>query len=356
MITQKRLILILFVLNSLVSSVGIYWSFNKNQLLTSEDSTIKFNHYGARELDIASGVIGNAIRTDGYSTYLSFEPDFEFSASAISGWFALESFPTDTAAFFGISNSAEETIAVCVDRYGKIMIGTGKNGTFRYISTNGKIDRFKWIFICLDNNPEGPQLYINGEKLIIEQAIPFSINNINTLQVGRDFRTKKVGIFDITLINGLIDEFRVHSLPLDSDYSKVEFEKYGNIIPELAIPSSRFANDFNRPKYHLLPSANWTNETHGLFYHNKRYHIFNQKNASNLFLGQINWGHFSSPDLINWVEHKPAITPEPGYDMNGIWSGHAVINDEGLPVYFIQQEVIKWVLVLSLQVMIKLTE
>jgi beta-fructofuranosidase len=98
----------------------------------------------------------------------------------------------------------------------------------------------------------------------------------------------------------------------------------------LAIPPVRFAGDFNRPKYHLLPAANWTNETHSLFHHDGRYHIFNQKNASNMFLGQINWGHYSSPDLVNWTEHKPALTPEPGYDPNGIWSGHAVI-DNGVP-------------------------
>lgn len=334
MIIQKRLILILFIFNSLVSSAGIYWGFNKNQLFTSNDSTIKFNHYGIRDFAVTSGVIGNAIRTDGYSTYLSYEPDYELSLSAVSGWFALESFPTDTAAFFGIRNSVEETIAVCTDRYGNIMIGIGNNESFKYISTNGKIETFKWIHICLENDPEGPQLHVNGEKLILKQTIPFSKDNINYLQVGRDFRTKQIGIFDTTLINGLIDEFRVHSQPLDSNYTIVEFQKYGKIIPELAIPSSRFVHDFNRPKYHLLPAANWTNETHGLLYHKKRYHIFNQKNASNLFLGQINWGHFSSPDLINWMEHKPAITPEVGYDKNGIWSGHAVISDEGLPVIF----------------------
>ncbi|MCB9347908.1 MAG: hypothetical protein H6573_10425 [Lewinellaceae bacterium] len=57
-------------------------------------------------------------------------------------------------------------------------------------------------------------------------------------------------------------------------------------------------------KYHLLPAANWTNETHGLIYHQGKYHIFNQKNGTNVFLGQINWGHYSSPDLLQWTEHR----------------------------------------------------
>lgn len=48
-------------------------------------------------------------------------------------------------------------------------------------------------------------------------------------------------------------------------------------------------------------------------------------------MGQINWGHFSSPDLIYWTEEQPALTPDTVYDKNGIWSGHAVINDDGIP-------------------------
>jgi sucrose-6-phosphate hydrolase SacC (GH32 family) len=58
------------------------------------------------------------------------------------------------------------------------------------------------------------------------------------------------------------------------------------------------------------------------------YHIFNQKNASAIFLGQINWGHFTSSNLLYWTEEKPALTPDNAYDKNGIWSGHAVINDD----------------------------
>ncbi len=35
--------------------------------------------------------------------------------------------------------------------------------------------------------------------------------------------------------------------------------------------------------------------------------------------------------MLHWTEEKPALTPDAAYDKNGIWSGHAVINDDGIP-------------------------
>ncbi len=138
-------------------------------------------------------------------------------------------------------------------------------------------------------------------------------------------------MYDVTAINGLIDGISL--IPFSNDLSvwKDDIASGLKKTPVLAVPETRFAGDFNRPRYHLLPAANWTNETHGLFHYRGKYHIFNQKNASSIFLGQINWGHFSSPDLIHWIEEQPALTPDTAYDKNGIWSGHAVINDDGIP-------------------------
>ena len=112
------------------------------------------------------------------------------------------------------------------------------------------------------------------------------------LRFGKDFFEKKVGMYDVTCINGLIDRPCFHSL-FKIEQLEEEALIVRNSTPVLA-PVSRFKDDFNRPTYHLLPAANWTNETHGLFYYKDKYHIFNQKNASSIFLGQINWGHFTS--------------------------------------------------------------
>ncbi|MDR2809944.1 MAG: glycoside hydrolase family 32 protein [Tannerellaceae bacterium] len=183
----------------------------------------------------------------------------------------------------------------------------------------------------LETHQEYLNIYVDGHETYLTSPVINNVSTISEVIVAKDYRNKSVGIFGTTAINGIIDEFQIHTEKLNMEEQKPHIAALGQKKAVLAIPPERFANDFSRPKYHLLPAANWTNETHGLFYHNGEYHIFNQKNASNLFLGQINWGHFSSPDLISWTEQKPAITPEPGYDMNGIWSGHAVINNEGVP-------------------------
>jgi beta-fructofuranosidase len=328
---KKQMVFILFalLLNPIVCRAQLHWAFDNALPLTSTDGSSHFNLQSIRELELTEGISGKGMRTDGYTTWLVM--DINTEVSAISGWFALESFPTDTAAFYGIRNIHNETVAICVDRFGTVTTSIGNGETYTYIPTNGKVERFKWLHICMEETSEGLIFYLNGVKLEIKQLIQVSLATVTEVLIARDFREKKVGLHHVTAINGLIDEFRLHTRPLDAIYAKTAFDRFADKTPMLAIPVSRFAGDFSRPAYHLLPAANWTNETHGLFYHKEKYHIFNQKNASNLFLGQINWGHFSSPDLVNWTEHKPAITPEPGYDMNGIWSGHAVINDKGEP-------------------------
>ena len=160
-------------------------------------------------------------------------------------------------------------------------------------------------------------------------------NNMATtykLLIGKDFRTKRIGMLNLTTMNGLVDEISLWDKPINRKLMMKDIAGNSAKTPRLAIPVSRFEHDFSRPKYHLLPAANWTNETHGLIFYKGKYHIFNQKNASGLALRQINWGHFSSSDLIHWTEHKPALSPEKGYDENGIWSGHVLLDDNGKPV------------------------
>ena len=78
------------------------------------------------------------------------------------------------------------------------------------------------------------------------------------LRFGKDFFEKKVGMYDVTCINGLIDRPCFHSL-FKIEQLEEEALIVRNSTPVLA-PVSRFKDDFNRPTYHLLPAANWTNE------------------------------------------------------------------------------------------------
>ena len=330
----KLLILSFLLLNLLFiqkTEAQKIWNFDNPEALTTIDGKYPLILHSLREKpELVEGVKGKALRTDGYTTWLTCNFIPSESIKAISGWFALESYPTDTAAFFAFKNiEKKESISLCLDRFGKLLLH--HNDT--YISTQYTINRFKWINLALSFNNESIELYVNGDKMKIEYPIKFNLSPLvfDELIIAKDFRNKKLGIHDLSAINGVADEIKLWENPIDLVQIRKDVSECADKKPVLAIPQSRFEGDFSRPKYHLLPAANWTNETHGLIYFNGRYHIFNQKNASNMFLEQINWGHFSTPDLINWTEHKPAITPEPGYDQNGIWSGHAVIDDDGIP-------------------------
>lgn len=279
-----------------------------------------------KHVELVPGFRGKALRTDGYSTYL--ETALPAEGKAVSAWFALESYPTDTAACIAVRNAEGKTFSLCVDRFGKLCAGFSSSGKNCFYPLEAQVERFGWFNLAVSFEHAVPICYLDGKSLASVPE-PFDKAMPSLLRIGKDFREKKVGIYDVTAINGLIDELKV-SPSLDTD-GLIHEAAQPKPRAVLAVPEIRFKGDFNRPAYHLLPAANWTNETHGLFFYKGKYHIFNQKNASSIILSQINWGHFTSPDLIHWTEEKPALTPDREYDKNGIWSGCAIINDEGIP-------------------------
>ncbi|MGD9931574.1 MAG: GH32 C-terminal domain-containing protein [Mangrovibacterium sp.] len=313
------------------------WSFEEN--LQAETLEAVSNQFTAVQslkanAEFATGVSGEGLRTDGYSTFMDAKfPEQISSPFSVGGWFALETYPTDTAGFFSIEQDSANWISACINQFGEPLISVCNQGKISWYPSNIKTEKFKWLNVILSVSDNQVVLFLNGERLVLAGGESFKKpDSFISMLIGRDAREKKIHIFPTTYVNGIIDEVKVWNRALsESDLNKKEIERLAGITPNLAIPEARFKNDFNRPEYHILPAANWTNETHGLIYYKGKYHIFNQKNGSNVYLGQINWGHFSSPDLVQWTEHRPALTPEEGYDQLGIWSGHAVIDDSGKP-------------------------
>lgn len=308
---------------------GIHWSFDSDETFRSSDCRTEFTfHTVKKNIELVRGISGKGIRTDGYSCWL--EADLDDDIRNVSGYFALESFLTDNGTLIGI-RGGQHTLAVCVDRFDDLQLEIGDGNEPSCHPLELKVSRYEWFHITLSVTDGVPQVALNGcSGDPVGITLQDSSCAYSSLLVGKSFYERKIGMYDITAVNGIIDEISVNcSLPSGRKLSSRLRQ-----VPVLAVPDVRFADDFSRPKYHLIPAANWTNETHGLIYHNGRYHIFNQKNASSIILRQINWGHFTSPDLLHWTEEKPALTPDTPYDKNGIWSGCAVIDDAGVPRLF----------------------
>ena len=101
------------------------WSFDGQDPLLSSDGKSLLNLYTIKEIPDLLPESKVKLRTDGYSTWM--DTTTEGDVSSLSGWFALESYPTDTAAFMGIRDMAGTSVAVCVDRYGELLLGMGQN-------------------------------------------------------------------------------------------------------------------------------------------------------------------------------------------------------------------------------------
>ena len=329
---RKFLISIVFTTLFLAPSLagGIRWHFGSaNPLAAGSDPAENLTWNSAKKnLELVEGIEGTGLRTDGYSTWLSNEQTT--AVNSISGYFALESFPTDTASYFAVRNNRSgRSIGVAVEKYGHLLLVCGDGDKYRYEAVPGSVSRYTWAHIALVLKAGKPVVYLNGQEVYRSNQPVAMDSDSQSVLFGKGFQGNPRSRFQMA-INGIIDEVAVNE-PVPA-----RKEVAANVAktPVLASPEIRYEGDFTRPTYHLIPGANWTNETHALFYYKGRYHIFNQKNASNIQLRQINWGHYSSPDLVHWTEEKVALSPDHDYDKNGIWSGHAVINDDGIPQLF----------------------
>jgi len=321
------------LLFSLSANAQLKWSFEKGNILNDNSKKFRLEFASkVKEPELVTGLKGTGLRTDGYSTWLSTElPKTASSSASLNAWFALETFSNDTSGFFVLKDKRQNWISACVDKFGNPLIGLNLNGKLKYYSGSAKLSLYQWLHVALSVERDRAVLIVNGDKVV---TVPINnssfISGFDSLTIGKDGLEKPLIIFPTTVINGIVDEVSFSNSAFTTTMAKAEFKKRGSLKADVSVPESRFKNDFNRPKYHILPAANWTNEMHGLIYHDGRYHLFNQKNGANLLLNTINWGHYSSPDLINWTEHRPVLSPEKGKDELGIWSGHSVLF-EGKP-------------------------
>ncbi|MDE0661973.1 MAG: glycoside hydrolase family 32 protein [Gammaproteobacteria bacterium] len=98
------------------------------------------------------------------------------------------------------------------------------------------------------------------------------------------------------------------------------------------------AEERHVPRYHFVapegPCAPF--DPNGALFWRGRYHLFYIFQDPGLPRRGHSWGHASSPDLVNWRFHPPALKPGGDVPEEGIFSGCALITREGVPalVYY----------------------
>ncbi|MDP5255519.1 MULTISPECIES: glycoside hydrolase family 32 protein [unclassified Vibrio] len=89
-----------------------------------------------------------------------------------------------------------------------------------------------------------------------------------------------------------------------------------------------------RPLWHISPPQGLINDPNGFVYFNEQYHLFYQWNPFYCDHSVKAWAHLTSYDLINWYWHPLALAPSHYYDSHGVYSGHAIVHDEKLWLFY----------------------
>lgn len=305
-----------------------------------------FKVNGALAPYCVQGAKGKAWRLDGYSSYLQAQIDpsviSEKQQLTFSLWVAPESYP-----MMKLDKDGEWFTTMLgnlkLDDDNKIPSGEkgfafqlGSRGSYKFIcyvagwvvkcEPKAKLSRYQWnhLVATVDVANKMVTLYNNGESVASAKCSKGKINpGGSTLYVGKSYVEDKSDVFYLNTYNGLLDEFEIY----DGIRKDILQEKAEN-APVLTYSPERYAGDILRPSFHGMPTAGWTNETHGATYFNGKYHVFFQKNPNGPYMARLNWGHIVSDNLYKWEEAPTAISPEEAYDKKGCWSGCVFTDDE----------------------------
>ena len=344
---------ILFIVSALVSaataadSQSIYFPLDGhvNEAVTSAEGTMN----GVRTLPYADGVKNKAARFDGYSNYVSASPSYTGvtpGSMTFSLWIAPETYPMMNASeaeltpsYAMIAGNYDPTthtgIGIDLSSQGgyRVTFGNGsRSGSFAVSGDAVELGKWNNIVVTMSSSPRQIVIYRNGIQRH-QATIPGAAQMGSApFLIGKDRKTLMSGAFNLNTFNGLIDEVRIDNGVKTAETIASEYAAAD--VPAISAIDvcSLLGDNIQRPKFHGQPAKGWTNETHGMTYHNGKYHVFFQKNGNGPYMARLHWGHITSTDLISWKEEPVAIAPGANvngleaHDGKGCWSG-AVFQD-----------------------------
>lgn len=293
------------------------------------------------ESQIQEGPVGQSLRFDGYSTWLSSNIDTRYindKELSIETWVALESNSVGKAAF--VSHTAsQDGFVFGINNIGYPYFKLRLNNRWETLTSDQQIEKREWVhLVAVFDGDSRISIYKNGEIIANKNISDQFLNPAydQSLLIGRNQQAGNFGqLYPTGIMNGYVDEIKIYGKALSGAEIKNRFE-YVNVglQPVFDIPENRYDDDIHRPLIHPMPSSDWTNETHGLTYFNDKYHLFFQKNPTGPFFSQLHWGHLVSDDLLKWEEIDYAFGPEASYDKAGTWSGAVVVEEETLHTFY----------------------
>lgn len=301
-----------------------------------------------------TGVEGGSLLFDGCSTYIAYAPEeicVGGDAVSISVWAAPRVFEWDrpdaaengTEHLTGIVSQYDKRkkqgFVLGYQRFGRLCFQAGTGGEWLTLWGSGQnLEKYEWNQVtAVFNGREGKMcLYLNGKKIgmrEIEAGSAICPAEREKLFVGRNSEAEQIDAGTFRMFSGLMGGLRLYQRALS------EAEIMPVKAPEIAFTDIWLENiltqDIYKTQYHGGPYQHWMNEPHAPMYYNGMYHLFYQNNMVGPYWGNICWGHLVSRDMVNWKPVKEAITPaENTVVPDGVWSGGAALDVNGIPVLF----------------------
>ncbi|AHM66126.1 glycoside hydrolase [Paenibacillus polymyxa] len=356
----------------------MYWAFNEGTGTSALESVSQVQdkiQYVFNQAEFTKpcpprwrqGVIGNGLLFDGYSTYIAHsfdegnqnaEPQYR-SALSIGVWVAPRSYEWgDDGKLSAIVNrynlNRKQGYLLGMFRHGSWSFQVGlEGGDWKELwSPDGhELPKNEWSYVnaVFDGNQGEIKLYLNGSE-IASAAVPrgscLAEAADTDLLIGKNNHSSLLAeVFSLHMFSGIIDELKIYNRALSAEevaasYRYVLDTFHEGIQPqlnydEIKLDRTPLLLDRHRPQYHVSPPAHWMNEPHAPIYFDGQYHLFYQHNPQGPFFHQIHWGHWVSQDLVHWRDLPVALAPEKDQlAPDGIWSGSATYDADGLPVLF----------------------
>ncbi|MGR6127457.1 GH32 C-terminal domain-containing protein [Paenibacillus sp. SER-28] len=356
----------------------MYWAFNEETGTSALESVSQVQdniQYVFNQAEFTKpcpprwrqGVIGNGLLFDGYSTYIAHsfdegnqntEPEYR-SVLSIGVWVAPRSYEWgDDGKLSAIVNRYN------LDRKQGYLLGMFRHGSWSFqVGLEGgdwkelwspdghELSKNEWSYVnaVFDGNQGEIKLYLNGSE-IASAAVPrgsrLAEATDTDLLIGKNNHSSLLAeVFSLHMFSGIIDELKIYNRALSAEEVAASYRHVldtfheGNRpqlnYDEIKLDRTPLLLDRHRPQYHVSPPAHWMNEPHAPIYFDGQYHLFYQHNPQGPFFHQIHWGHWVSQDLVHWRDLPVALAPEKDQlAPDGIWSGSATYDADGLPVLF----------------------
>ena len=342
---KPTLLLSLLAITASAQTIHFPMEVTDNKVIEQQSGNA-FTVKGRRAAIATQGAIGSALRTDGYSTYVEAEVDasgLNGDATTIALWLAAETYPMMS---LDEDRNDYTTLAGTLDHEAKtgfaLQLSNRGNWRFECYAASGSefsleapalLPKRQWCLLTatVDASARQLTLYLNGEQ-VAQTTMRRGLNLGNSsLFIGKSREDVERDGFLLNTFNGILDDLTIYDHVL-SPTEIADLAQGGDVAcgsrADVSTPAVAFADDPLRPRFHGMPSAGWTNETHGLVYSDGQWHAFFQKNGNGPYMSRLHWGHIVSQNLYDWHELPIAIDPAEAYDIKGCWSGCVAADEE----------------------------